>query len=384
MNVTLIQLISEQTMQNVLPILALKPKRVCHLVTQPVANRSDWITRAAGQAGAGWPGLELAQLSAMPTIPETAREVLRLIEEARGAGHTPVVNFTGGTKMMSIGAFAAASKAKVTALYVDTRDGVFVDAQTGPALGDLLEKDLSFTPYQKALTLDSIVVAHGRGGVTKGRSYRPYLPLANHLMNRPDEEEMLWAAFDAAGGLTPGGKEPRDVAGWRALVPKPVRVSETVGGLARAVDLLAEMDGRFYLPARKDPRQLGQVRGFLAGGWWEVAVADAVERSGRFRDVRWSAYAGERTPGASMEEDLLAVDGVQIAYFSCKRGGARAKLPRQLEEMVQSARRVGGQFTSRFFCVYKDPPPPIRQRAAELNVRIITRADLLRPDCFTA
>ncbi len=44
--------------------------------------------------------------------------VLDLIE--RGSFSTTVVNFTGGTKCMSVGAFLAAREAGVMALYVDT------------------------------------------------------------------------------------------------------------------------------------------------------------------------------------------------------------------------------------------------------------------------
>ena len=126
--------------------------------------------------------------------------------------------------------------------------------------------------------------------------------------------------------------------------------------------------------------------GFLSGGWWEIAAVSAAEKSGRFRDIRWSVAAGERGFGGSLEEDIVAVDGVQIAYFSCKRGGARSKLTRQLEEMDASAKRLGGVFARKFFCVYLPPSPAIEKflsrRADELRIRLLGPQDLANPNCF--
>src|ERR1035441_10453051 len=89
---TLIQLISEQTMQNLVPLLALKPTRVVHLATPKTAARSAQIVEAARQAQVSTE-LESIRLSEMPSIPETSRAVLRAVETAREARQTPVINF---------------------------------------------------------------------------------------------------------------------------------------------------------------------------------------------------------------------------------------------------------------------------------------------------
>ena len=69
---TLIQLISEQTMQNLVPLLALKPARVVHLATPKTAARSAQIVEAARQAQVTT-DLESIRQSEMPSIPETSR-----------------------------------------------------------------------------------------------------------------------------------------------------------------------------------------------------------------------------------------------------------------------------------------------------------------------
>ena len=78
MNITLIQLISEQTMQNLVPVLALKPAHVVHLTTPKTAARSAQIIEGARQAGTNTE-VESNRLSEMPSIPETSRAVLRAV-----------------------------------------------------------------------------------------------------------------------------------------------------------------------------------------------------------------------------------------------------------------------------------------------------------------
>jgi hypothetical protein len=124
---------------------------------------------------------------------------------------------------------------------------------------------------------------------------------------------------------------------------------------------------------------------FLTGGWWEAVVAEALERSGLFHDIRWGANAGTEG-GADLEEDILAVDGVQTVCVSCKRGGTRARLLPQLEELNARAHSLGGNFTRRFLAVFLPVEGRVganfRQRAQELGVRILTPADLQRSDAF--
>lgn len=99
--IALIQLISEQTMQNLVPVLALNPAKDFLLATTKTASCSANIVDAGRQAAIATEP-ENIRLTEMPSIPETSRAVRRSIATAKVQGHT-VVNFTGGTKLMSIG-----------------------------------------------------------------------------------------------------------------------------------------------------------------------------------------------------------------------------------------------------------------------------------------
>lgn len=426
---TLIQLISEQTMPNLLPVLRLKPVHLVHLVTPKTAARSAWIAEAARQSGIEPnPSVELVKLSAMPTMAETFSAVKAAILEAKKTGQTPVVNFTGGTKLMSVGAFSAAlnQNHKAASLYVDTEGGTFIDGRTSEGLPELLEQDFSFTPLRLALSVNIIAVANGRQRVTVGKDWKPFLQLARHLFDNVTDEERTLDAIHGPRGIVPGGDRERRLVGeWLAKLDQPVHLPTRVRDLAVEAGLL-RMDGQdAKLPdstrtelerleklqqeldvptasTKKSGKPSWQPRfpvaelfraieplqaslSFLTGSWWEVVVADAADRSGLFRDILWSANVGKEG-GADLEEDILAVDGVEIVCISCKRGGAKGKLLPQLEELNARARSIGGNFTRRFLAVCLPTHGRIgknlHQRAKELGIHIIAPEDFMKADTF--
>jgi hypothetical protein len=400
-DLTLIQLVSEQTIQNLLPALRLRPARLVHLVTPRTARRSANIENAARAAGLA-PHVETIPLSAMPGIQETFGVVNEAITRATGEGGKCVVNFTGGTKLMSIGAYAAARTHHVPSLYVDTADSMFMDGGTSAEMGELLEGDWSFTPLRKDLRVDVLSIANGVQRVTNGRDWRPYLPLALHIFDNGEEEENLHQAIHGQSGLVPGGKEPRTPEGWIELLEQPLDISARVGELAAEAGLLrGGPDGKFFLPDqtrsalellaaipdyRPDTRYfravepLQQALGFLAGAWWEIIVADAMHRSGQVRDLRWSVQAGERGGGANQEEDLLGISGVELVYVSCKRTSDRSRLISLLDEIKSRASALGGNFNRKFLAV-RHPPTGrawenLLGRAEERGIQIITPDNL--------
>jgi hypothetical protein len=141
---------------------------------------------------------------------------------------------------------------------------------------------------------------------------------------------------------------------------------------------------RTYFKALAD---IQQTTAFLTGAWLEVSVMQAAERSGLYRDLRWSVNVGERD-GADLEEDIVGLDGVQVLYISCKRGGAKARLLPLLDEMNARARSIGGNFTRRVLAIALPPSGftdrSLRQRARELGIRIITGDDLRAGTAFPA
>ncbi len=404
-DLTLIQLISEQTIPNLLPILRLKPSRLVHLVTPKTASRANTLQQAAHCAGID-PILEIIHLSAMPGIPECFNAVSDALGKVPD-GAQAVVNFTGGTKLMSIGAFAAAQARKVPSLYVDTQDSCFVDGGTSPQMAELLLGDWSFTPLRNSLRVDTVAIANGVPRVTNGQDWRAMLPLAKRLFENQAEEDAVHAALHGPSGLFPRGNEPRTPQDWLPFFDRPIRLPEPVLSLAIDAGLLRRLSAtEAALPddSRKELDHLANHRvpdytaryfkaiaplqqsvGFLTGGWWEVIVMDAAHQSGRFRDLRWSVQVGDRS-GPDMEEDIVGLDGVEMLYVSCKRGGAKSRLLPLLEETRARAASLGGSFNRRFLAVLNPPAGRVeanlRQRARDLGIKIITGNDVYRAGAF--
>ncbi len=398
----LIQLISEQTMQNLLPVLALKPDKVFHLSTPKMSARSPNIVEAAKKARVDTV-LDDFYLSEMPRINEVSEAVMQSIDQARNLGLNPVVNFTGGTKLMSIGAYEAAMREQVSSLYVDTDHREFLDGGTGGKLKTLLGDNLGFEPIQKDLTLDVIGLANGGKKINGGGNWKSFLALAQYLFDSPDVEDQVWDAIHGKQGLCPGGKEPRDASNWLELLNININLPGSVGELALKAGIICKVGSVFRLPQEtrhsletlakeKIGNYFSAIRplqfslAFLSGAWWEVVVADAAERCQRFNDLRWSVNVSGSQNSAVREEDIIGLDGVQVAYFSCKRGGQKQRLLSQLDELNNRAQSIGGRFTRRFLAVYKHlaekPAAELQRRASEMGVKIIKPEDLNNPSFF--
>ena len=102
-------------------------------------------------------------------------------------------------------------------------------------------------------------------------------------------------------------------------------------------------------------------------------------KQGCYRDLRWSVDAGSRDgTSTDMEEDILGIDGVNLLYVSCKRGGDKARLSRILEDVNSSARRLGGKFAHKVLAVFCDlqgmQRKRLENRCRELRIELLDRA----------
>jgi hypothetical protein len=208
--------------------------------------------------------------------------------------------------------------------------------------------------------------------------------------------------------LCPAGKEPATPAGWLELLDQPLPLPATVAALAIEAGFFrpAAASGAVLLPdaTRADLDTLASRRvadfhsryyravaplqhavAFLAGGWWEVIVCAAAHRSGMFHDLRWTAHVGAHD-GPDTEEDVLGVDGVELLYINCKRGGPKSRLLPLLEEIRARAATIGGRFNRRFLAILNQPRgrpgADLEQRARELGIHLLTRSSITQPGVF--
>lgn len=367
--VALVQLVSEQTMQNVLPALAMPASRMVLLYTDRVADRMQSLECALLTAGATCEFV-CHRVPDLVSVREMTALVRREVAALRSEGLDPVVNFTGGTKIMSAGAYAAAILEKSMSIYVDTEHERFVDGESAPGLPEVLPPE-GFGAVAPRITVDIVTQANGVALGGAGRDWQPLIPLAELVCIH---ERACWEAFYGRQGLFPDGYLRGASRNAGVSVDLPHEVSDA----AIAAGLLESGDAGAALPKNTDG--IERAATFFTGGWWEVIVASAMDKSGRYRDIRWSVTG---RAGTTMEEDILAVDGVQLLYVSCKRGGAGGKLSRLLEEIDSSARRLGGIFVRKTLAVFLAPDrrhaEALHKRARQLNIQIVTGRDMDAP-----
>lgn len=396
----LIQLVSEQTMPNVLAALAVRPESVVLLHTGRTRNQVAWIRESLAVAGLS-PRWDVQELNNTADILETGHAITAAIERAKQAQRQPIVNFTGGTKLMSIGAFAAAHRAGCPSFYVDTEHGHLHDGHTAPLPEMLSAATRNLRSHIGPLPVELLARAHGVN-LSGGRDPSRFMPVVRLLLtDRKLEKE----SHDWIQDVRPKNRKPHDLLN---LVETPL---DTIpDGLveplysANAIEL---RDGHWYFvcPHRDQLRSwvkgnpfdsmndffavsesIDQVPNLLAGGWWELAVFEAASNSGRFSDLRWSVERSTQGGRVAVEEDLIASDGLQLALFSCKRGGERAHLLRALDALESAGRLLGGTYCSRFLCIAMPLSGPhfeeIAARARKNRIALIGPASRLKPSSF--
>jgi len=209
MNTALIQLVSEQTLPGIFPALALAPTQTILLHTAQMRQQCDWIARALQLAGHATE----PRFVALPDHPDhvaTGNIVREQIVAAQAENLTPVVNITGGTKLMSIGAFAASHQQKVAAFYVDTAQRLILATTNATLPAPLDSSPIAFRRIADQLTVPILLAAHGCTISTTGRDPSLWLPVARLLAASPKLEEATHAF--ALNSLDEGHHRPADYA----------------------------------------------------------------------------------------------------------------------------------------------------------------------------
>ena len=137
--------------------------------------------------------IELSPLSDHPDHPTTGQAVRQVITAHRTLGLTPVVNFTGGTKLMSISAFAAANAEKAPNFYFDTTARHIHPGTTLALPAPLDSSATTFRLIAAQLSVSILTAAHGINHFIPGRDPAAWLPLSRLLAADPKLEQATHA-----------------------------------------------------------------------------------------------------------------------------------------------------------------------------------------------
>ena len=376
----LAHLVGEQTLPNLLAALAVAPTRLLHVCSAdkkfsaPIRN----LERALALAGLHPITHSLVLLSADPT-PEEVTAALAALP----ADWCPsLLNLTGGTKLMSLGAKTWADANSVPSLYVDTHARRFVSTGAA-ALPDLP----ALPAVAHGLTLEVVLTAHG-------------VP-ADQLRAEPPSPTALAFGAAAAGAW----ENSSDCAAWiRDLrtqwllpndSPRPdayrTGVALTPAGepLAQAAVqanwATIDASGRFLprLPVgtsgdhlRRD-RFVADLLQNLEGGWFELHLAGQMLAAGHFHDVRWSVESPHRPDLALGENDVVALDRRSLSpvFVSCKSSSSFPKPLEHIFSLRQRATHFGGTYAQAVLCIsrlhFADQEKSLRAFCRVAQVRLL-------------
>jgi len=372
---TLIHLVSEQTMQNLLPIMALRPARVIQICSArpDVAAHAMRVQDAVCELTQTLHYRDLRPEFSMVNIPESSPSVVateKAVQQAvAGSAGPPVVNFTGGTKLMSIGAWRAAEAGGCSALYCDTQSRSFVLKRAMP--------DMPLPPFEqvvKELTVPVALAAHGiKSDRLKFEEPSPELiELANAMLGlwRSHEAEMkdyfekCRAIVYPEGHLVRKGEVVRAIESGLPLVPsnlvRMIELAESAGLLDRAGDTV-RFNVSDALNNDRKTRELAQIYKALEGGWFEVLTYDRMRTSGRFMDVRMNVESREQQSFG--ENDVVAVDLKRLAltFVSCKNTDNYVQPLEHVFSIRQRATEYGGSHAGVTLCIGKCSDPQKRK-----------------------
>jgi hypothetical protein len=355
----LFHLVSEQTMPNLLPLLALRPRQVIQICSnEPRIRQGALRLEAAAREAGSDAEFQIHEIASTSPGPDQIKHAHKQLLSIFPGG---VVNLTGGTKMMSLGAYLGASEfPDVAILYCDTASKAFVHV-SGKALPPWTP---TFDAVVRILTLRVVMAAHGNAPEswrfdTASDSLLEFGKRSWQLRTLHADDFQTCRFGDSIRNFfrSDRGKIPSSADKLKALIEAdltsaiagelPEPITSFLAAAADAGLLIRLASGGFRLadgPSGKDKLRshVERIANVLDGSWLELAVLDFITHSPLHLDPHWSVEPLGADSTAYGETDLMAVNAHHAALeiISCKTS---LKQPLgHLEGLRTRANNLGG------------------------------------------
>lgn len=334
---TMIALVSDQRMQNVFPVIQKgakydelilvlsKDRKTGKPLERFVRSASDLKAVLSGYVGR----ITVHGVYVDPyDIGAVRSAILSLIQNTSGE---KVLNISGGTKPMAIGAFEAARSAGMRCVYTNTEDGellwLFPDGSMKKELIDLfLDVPTYIRAYgeriDKSRDPGQLPAEQVRWARLLVEHYELlYKPVINRLILRfkKDTRERGKPAFPFSFEISPTRRQRK-------------AISEV------AQEGLWDWDEDENRVIVRDMEAMK----FLNGGWVEVLVANQLYESGFFDDVKMNIFL----KGVEGEIDMAATGKGKLVLIECKSNVKRSE---QLNTLDAFRRRLGGPYAYAYY-----------------------------------
>lgn len=295
----LIQLIGNQTIPNIQAVHILKPDKVYNLCTKTTLEQGQkvekWIQKRYSKEIAS----ELKILSEQDLYCATRKQCEALKESHQEA--SLIYNVTGGTKLMSLAMYQSAEGLENASI-------IYVNAAPQGELIYLLqtaegEEERQWQPRKGdgLGILDILEVGEQAVEYKSLKDWRPCVPAARTIMKLADS-------------MTADGVNSQDPSSHvnRQLLARLRKAALNNSDLAAS---FASAGCKFTANRTGEKFNLA----FLTGMWWEIVVADYLERSGKYTEVMCSVQTWISQECGLTDVDVLATDGRTLTCYSCKK-----------------------------------------------------------------
>lgn len=287
------------------------------------------------------------------------------IEQLARKGLQVVVNFTGGTKCMSVGAFLAAMETGCSAFYVDTDHERLVWYNREQQIA---EHKFDLRP----ITVPFYLAAYGLTCKEPDQQEQP-----QRLSKLIDLILTFWPQ------CVPILEEWAELAkkGQKSGLLSSLRESDLF--VNQFINLLFQ----FELLDNKNGKLVFSKDGvdFITGDWLELTVYHLLRSHSKgvgasFDDVQWSVKA--ELEGVENELDVVLTRRGQLFVIECKSGDLRGSARQATLNKLEALRYRLGRFARLVFVTSRpagEVPSFFQRRAKEYGIKyIVTREDLIR------
>ena len=372
---TLVELYDERPLENVLGVEIFHPGHVIYICPEGTPKEARTQLKRYFSHRGNTASLEFLFVNTFHT-----RAVLRLFRNILSRFPDAVMDITGGTDAVLFAAgLACAGTDTPVVTYSRTKNRFFSIHPANSAQG---------IPCDITLSVEDCFLMAG-GSMRKGRVDNSILSgymddfdsffqvflqyrsrwdrIIGYIQHISPVREDGSCSLDVRGDYTVKGEH-----GMRLAAPEDaLRALEQIG-LISGLRLVPEESVSFSF---RD----GQIRTWLrdVGSVLELYVYKACLASGVFHDVRTSAVVdwnqSTKNNAVSNELDVVCTRGIMPVFISCKTCMIRTEA---LNELAVLRDRFGGQIARAAIVTAEPAGASARNRAAELNIRIIDLNDL--------
>ncbi len=373
---TLVELYDERPLENVLGVEIFHPEQVIYVCPEGTTSRNakKQLKQYFLHRGIRSP-LRFLHVNVFDT-----RAVLKLFRKILSQYPDAVLDITGGTDAVLFAAGLACAEAKIPVVTYSRTRNRFYSIQHAPFAHDI-SCDIS-------LSVEDCFLMAG-GSMRKGRvdnnilfRYMEYFdPFFAVFLNHRTQWDKIINYIQRISPAREDGSYSLSVHGDYTVK------GEHGAKLSAPVDALHALEQiRMITDLKIAPEELvsfsfldSQVRSWLrdVGSVLELYVYKACLDSGLFDDVRTSAVvdwnSDEKSNAVSNELDVMCTRGITPVFISCKTCMIRTEA---LNELAILRDRFGGEMARAAIVTAEPAGASARNRAAELNIRVIDLNDL--------